>query len=295
MELLIAVIQMNSVPGEWKMNIDTAGILVKQAVEKGTQLVVLPELFATGYVPNEKIRNFGEVETGRTLRWMKEKAQEYKVSLGGGIPVYEDGELYNRYYIISPEGNIEGYAQKDNGEAYCFKRGEGIYIVNSTLGRIGVGICADNHESRIIRKLQDFNPDFLLMPHAWPSSKEQDFELREFVRDINSFMGIPVVFINPVGQMDKMKGVMGKLMNKMGFELRGQSSILDRNGDVLIQCGKESCIAVAKIRTGTTGRPLKAVPEYSGNVRPGSSILRKIIIPLDIFLGKRFYRNHIRI
>lgn len=93
------------------------------------------------------------------MNWMKEKARLYNVYIGGGIPIYSKGNLFNRFYIVDPSGNICGYAQKEFPESYCFKRDEGIFLINTELGNIGVSICADSHFSSVIKKLQNYDID----------------------------------------------------------------------------------------------------------------------------------------
>ena len=290
----IIAVQMRSVPGSREKNIEEAERLIADVDKHDKTLVVLPELFAAGYVANEKIKDLGEGEDGRTLCWMKMTAREKGIYLAGGLAVYEDGDLYNRYYLVSPEGEVEGYSQKYNGEAYCFRFNEGKYLIESSIGRLAAVICADNHKSHIIKEIQTLKPDLLIMPHAWPSIEQQDSELRDFVKTVRDLVKVPVVFVNPVGTMDRMRGLFGSIMARMGFGLRGHSMILDRRGKELAGLKLETGLLSAELGEGRSDEPFPLVPDYAGSIVPGSAIIRRVIIPIDVFFGKRFYNRNIR-
>ncbi|MDC7127166.1 MAG: hypothetical protein PQJ46_16500 [Spirochaetales bacterium] len=51
--------------------------------------------------------------------------------------------------------------------------------------------------------------------------------------------------------------------------------------------------ALGKIHAGASTLTAQAVPNYAGNILQGSSFLRKVIIPFDIFRGQRFYKKYI--
>lgn len=93
--------------------------------------------------------------------------------LGAGLVETDGRDFFNVFILCGPDGNIAGTARKDNAEAFCFKRGLGIHVIETTIGRIGVGICADNHFASLIALLQAEAVDLILMPHAWPTRCER--------------------------------------------------------------------------------------------------------------------------
>lgn len=290
--ITVATIQLNSEPNSYSKNLNSAELLIREAVEKKAELVVLPELFAVGYAANKSIFSLGETTDGPTLTWMRELSKKHNVFIGGGIPIYENDHLYNRFYICNPNGNVCGYAQKQYGESYCFKRDEGIFKIDTELGQIGVSICADTHFSATVSKLQNLNIDILLMPHAWPTLESGSQDEWDFSTTIANLLNIPVVFINGVGKIEPMQGVMGKLMPPSKFRLRGKSCIINANGQTINKLSGKPGILVENVTLGKISNKQNNVPNYDGWVHPGSRLLRNIIIPFDIWRGKRVYNRN---
>lgn len=288
----IAVIQHRSEPGAFSDNLESAGDLIKQAAAKNAELIILPELFAAGYSANERLFSMGELPTGPTLTWLKEQSRRYKVFLGGGVPLYDHGHLYNRYYVCDPDGEICGFAQKQNAEAYCFKRDEGAFIINTPLGRLGVSICADSHYSSVVTKLQELDIDILIMPHAWPTMQDGSKDEWVFAASISHSLKVPIIFVNGVGSMQPIQGMVGKLMTPEKFALRGRSCIVDATGQMVGRLDCEPGILVREVALGKSSNEKTIIPNYDGWVHPGSRLLRKIIIPLDIRRGKRVYEKN---
>ena len=64
----VAVVQAQSLPGQIQANLDHAAGLVDQAAAQGASIVVLPELFSCGYVPNRAVWEAAEARRGQTDR-----------------------------------------------------------------------------------------------------------------------------------------------------------------------------------------------------------------------------------
>ncbi len=75
----VAAIQTESKHGLIQANHEHAIPFIEQAIQAGAQLVVLPELFSTGYVPNETIWNAAEPKDGPTLSWLKQTSKRFGI------------------------------------------------------------------------------------------------------------------------------------------------------------------------------------------------------------------------
>lgn len=294
-EISIAIIQHNSEPCDYDGNIKRVEKYLRELKNKNIQLVVLPELFATGYCANQNIFRFGENEDGRTLNWMKEAAKLCNLHIGGGIPIFSEGELYNRFYIVDQFGDICGYAQKELSESYCFKRNEGIFYINTKLGKIGVSICADSHSTSVIKGLQKIDIDILLMPHAWPTLISGSQDEMDFLLSVVRILRIPIVFVNGIGNIESIQGLMGKLMHPSKFKLRGKSCIIDSNENILGSLGPEPGILKCKVKIEKNLFEKMEIPDYDGWIHDGSRIIRRIIIPFDICRGKKKYKKNLKL
>ncbi|RKJ37500.1 carbon-nitrogen hydrolase family protein, partial [Butyricicoccus sp. 1XD8-22] len=77
----VASIQMNCKLGDKEYNLSQAYALIKKAVEKGANLIVLPELFNTGYRVEESDVELAETIPGETSDWMIKISQEFKLTI----------------------------------------------------------------------------------------------------------------------------------------------------------------------------------------------------------------------
>ncbi len=304
-KIRVSCVQKYTIPGDMDYNLMKYEEGIKEAAENSAELVVFPELFSTGYIPNITSLKYAEKEEGKTIKWMKTQAIKYKVYIGGGVSIFENGQCYNRFYIINQNGDISGYAQKENGEAYCFKRGEGKHLIKTKLAMIGVGICADNHFVNVIKQLKESEAEIILMPHAWPSprpknrlsKKTSDLlikEIKNFPIMVSKIIGKPIIFVNQIGEMDYMQGLMGKAMNNNDFSLMGYSAIIQSNGQIDSQAGSTDAVLNSEVYLTKNNSDNNPVPNYSGWINPGSKFLRKFLIPIDIFIGSRVYNKKVQ-
>ena len=69
-------------------------------------LFVLPEMFSTGFCTQPE--GIAESADSETLHWMKRKAAERNCAIAGSVAVCENGNYYNRFYFVHPEGYRKG-------------------------------------------------------------------------------------------------------------------------------------------------------------------------------------------
>ena len=76
-----------------------------------TDLIVLPEMFPTGFSMNT-----GKICSGNNfagvLQWMQQQASSTGAMLAGGLAVMEDTHYYNRFYWVSPNGDKGHYDKR---------------------------------------------------------------------------------------------------------------------------------------------------------------------------------------
>ena len=305
-EIIIAAIQMESIHGEIKKNQARATILIEQAARDGAELIILPELFSCGYIPNSNIWKYGEANNSNTVKWLQETSRRLGIYLGAGLIEILENDYINTFVITNPKGDIEGRAQKNNAESYCFKRGKGEHIIHSSLGKIGVGICADNHYSSFIKQIQEDNIDLLLMPHATPSPfktsktvtdddiKKAEEGIKGFPSLVTSLLGVPTVFVNQIGKIATISGVLGKIINPDVFRLQGYSRIIDSDGALKAELADKEGIALAKVVLDPSCKKNNEIPDYYGWIHSGSRIVRKGLTPLDILIGSAYYKISVK-
>ncbi len=299
--ITVAVVQVASQPGQISANHQHALPFIETAVSQGAQLVILPELFASGYIPNQTIWQYGETLDGPTVTWLRQTAARLGIYLGVGFVEIAGDDFYNSYALAAPNGELAGCARKNWAETYCFKYGHGRHLIETALGTIGVGICADNHFTAFMRLMQKSDVDLLLMPHASPTPYQTsrtvspaDIEAaRQKATAVPLLyahtLGVPVLFVNPVGDMQPMSGLLGRFMTPELFRLQGQSCIVDSDGTLHGPLAAEEAVLVAEVRLGSARKQHDQPPDYDGWLHPGSQLTRKLLIPLDVMLGRTSY------
>ena len=80
-------------------------------IEKGsTHLIVLPEMFTTGFSMNAK--TLAEKEKGKIMQWMALQANNKNAVITGSIIFEEDEKYYNRLIWMRPDGTFEYYNKR---------------------------------------------------------------------------------------------------------------------------------------------------------------------------------------
>lgn len=95
-------------------------------------LFVLPEMFSTGFCTQPE--GIAESADSETLHWMKRKAAERNCAIAGSVAVCENGNYYNRFYFVHPDGAVQHYDKKHlftfGGEHKRFTAGTERVVVN---------------------------------------------------------------------------------------------------------------------------------------------------------------------
>ena len=133
-------------------------------------LYILPEMFSTGFCTSPE----GIAESdGSTLEWMKKKAAQCGAAIAGSVAIKEDGNFYNRFYFVKPDGDVVSYDKKHlftyGKEHESFTAGDRRVIVEYLGVRILLEICYDLRFPVWSRNRGDY--DMIIYVASWPSSR----------------------------------------------------------------------------------------------------------------------------
>lgn len=116
-----------------------------------TQLVLLPEMFSTGF--SMRPDALAETMDGPTVQWMKRVARQYRIVLTGSL-IIEDGKdhagkpaYFNRLLWVLPTGQIGQYDKRHRfaygGEDQFYTAGNRRFIASVNGWRVNCLVCYD--------------------------------------------------------------------------------------------------------------------------------------------------------
>lgn len=168
-----ATIQFKPVKGDVSGNRDRIIALLKEAVRNGAELITLPEMCLTGYVwsKREDIFALAEESTGESFQLFSRFCRENSCYLAYGFAEIDLGKLYNAQNLIDPKGELLTTYRKqhlfENDELWAEPGNLGFKIVDTAIGRIGMGICMDLNFNDFILFHYQQRTDYLLLAVNW--------------------------------------------------------------------------------------------------------------------------------
>lgn len=303
--LTVAAIQMTSRLGMVEENIEHATPMIEDAARQGAKLVMLPEMCMTGYTITKQVWDMAEPAGGPIEQWLASTARRLGIYLGAGLAGCEGEDFYNTYLLADPQGKVVGRVRKTQTEYNFFKAGDiASHVIDTDIGRIGVGICADNHVVFMPKLMEEQSVDILLMPHAWPTPyrtsrliseqdiKEQNDNAHEYALLLSKILGVPVVFANQTGPIEggRWPGILGRALTAEHFRYPGLSAIVDSDRSIKAQLVHDEGIITADVAMDPARKHKAEIPDYGGWLHPGALPMRKIVMPIEIFRGKMSYR-----
>jgi N-carbamoylputrescine amidase len=249
----VAAVQVESRNLDVDGNLARAEPWVRAAAERGAELVVCPELLATGYIFAESIWQAGEPRGGATERWLARLAATHRIFVGASYLEADGDDFYNTFALASPRGDIVGRVRKESlpvFEGWYFTSCDRPKVIDTELGRIAVGICNDNQTAAFLRRMIDERPDLILMPHSAPCAPGVARLLRAAVASVGRFyarsLGVPVVVVNKVGSPSRSPIPLAPLV-RVPFRFPGLSSVVDSDGRVVAELATGEGIAVGDV------------------------------------------------
>jgi len=142
------------------------------AIREKTDLIVLPEMFNTGFTMN--VEKCAEKPDGRTMHWMLEMAQQFDCVVSGSLIIEENGHYYNRFVWMTKDGNYIKYDKRHlfglAKEDQYFTAGTQRVIVELNGWKICPMICYDLRFPVWSRNL-NYAYDVLLYVANWPDKR----------------------------------------------------------------------------------------------------------------------------
>jgi predicted amidohydrolase len=206
---------------------------IKQ-LPKETDLVVLPEMFTTGFTMHPA--KVAESMNGTSITWMKNMASQHQIAITGSLVIEEKNLFYNRLVFVHPSGKIETYNKRHSftlaGEDKVYTSGNKKLIVHYKGWKICPLICYDLRFPVWARNTENY--DLLIYMANWPVKRIKAWETLLKSRAIENMSY--VIGVNRTGQ------------DANGYTYSGNSLLIDFLGNELSSLPKnEIGIICAKL------------------------------------------------
>ena len=252
-KVTVAAVQMNCTT-DVNENIAHAEKLVREAAEKGAQIILLPELFERQYFCQERRYDYYDfakpTEENDAVVHFRKVAEELQVVLP--ISFYEKAgnTLFNSCAVIDADGTLLGVYRKTHipddhyyQEKFYFTPGDtGFKVWNTRYARIGVGICWDQWFPETARALTLNGAQVLFYPTAIGSEPilENDSmpHWRRTMQGHAAANVIPVVAANRYG-LESVKPCKENGGQESALNFFGSSFITDELGEIVVQAGRD--------------------------------------------------------
>lgn len=139
-----------------------------------TDLIVLPETFATGFIVDELHSD----NPTPVLDWMQALSAQRQAAVTGTIALEENGRWHNRLHFFTPDGTVQTYDKRHlfptSPEPELFQKGDTLPIFEYQGWRICPQICYDLRFPVWCRnsvKDGQFKYDILLYVANWPAAR----------------------------------------------------------------------------------------------------------------------------
>ncbi len=214
--MIITTIQSDIIWEDIDKNLE---IYQKKINDIKSDIIILPEMFTTGFTMNPQ--DLAEEMNGKTIQWMKKNSTKINSVICGSIIIKENGNYYNRFVWVSPDGSIYTYDKKHlfsfAGESENYKSGDSKIIIDYKGWRICPLICYDLRFPVWSRNVEDY--DILIYVANWPSKRKNAWKNLLISRAIENQSY--VIGVNRVGT------------DKNGYSYNGDSCLINALGETL--------------------------------------------------------------
>ena len=212
------------------------------ALDADTDLVVLPEMFTTGF--SMAAEQTAEDDAEITLPWLITLAAEQEVAITGSLAVRERGQVFNRLLFVTPDGKHQVYDKRHlfrmSGEHQHYAAGRDKLIVEWREWRICPMICYDlrfpvwaRNRNALSGKDTRSEYDLLLFVANWPAKRRQHWRQLLVARAIENQSYC--IGLNRIGS------------DGNGLDYSGDSLVFAADGETLLDCEDKSGVLSVRL------------------------------------------------
>lgn len=237
MKWSISIGQMDVQLGKPQANLQTVKAMTAEASRRGSDIVVFPELWSTGYDLENGADYATSTEAG-IFAEVQQLAKTHQIAiLGSCLSDLGEGKIGNTAVYIDKTGQNLGEYSKTHlfrlmAEDQYLAAGQQKTMVETEGGLMGLTICYDLRFPELFRAYALAGAQLVFVPSEWPHPRLKHWQTLLRARAIENQMFI--VACNRVG-------------NSKGTDFFGHSAIIDPWGETIIEGGEQEMLLTAVI------------------------------------------------
>lgn len=196
-------------------------------------LIVLPEMFSSGFTMNPKA--VAETMNGETIAWLQHLAKAKDCAITGSLVIEENGKYYNRLVFVYPNGELKTYDKRHlftlAGEDKVYTAGKEKLIIEYKGFRICPLICYDLRFPVFARNVEDY--DVLIYVANWPKPRINAWDILLKARAVENMSY--AIGVNRIG------------MDENELEYVGHSQTVDFLGNYLLEPQETDSVFIVEL------------------------------------------------
>jgi predicted amidohydrolase len=236
MNLTISLAQIACQVGDPEANFARVVDWTEEAARRGSDLVLFPELWASGYDLENWERYATPLGDGLFQR-IADLAQEHRIAIGGSLLEKSGHKAYNTFTLYGPDGSLWGVYRKihlfrllDEEKWLC--AGDSLEVAKTPWGPVGLSICYDLRFPEVFRPYALARARLVLLVAEWPERRIEHWRTLLRARAMEN-----QIFVAAVNRVGESKGV----------RIGGASAVINAWGNTVVEGGLSETLLTAAI------------------------------------------------
>lgn len=225
-------------------NLDKTLRFMKEAKERGADLILFPEVQFSRFFPQYEARDAGAflMDMGHpAISAVRDACRALGIYASPNVYLTQDGRRFDASLLIDGRGEVVGLskmvhiaqAERFYEQDYYEPADDGFHVYETPFGRIGIVICFDRHYPESIRTSALMGADLILVPTA--NTKAEPSELFEWEMRVQAFQSsVAIAMCNRTGREDAM-------------DFSGESLLVGADGERIVKADDREQLLCADV------------------------------------------------
>jgi len=250
-QLIVSLAQMDCQLGEPEANQARAVAFIAEAARRNSHLVLLPELWRSGYDLAHAGRYAAALGTG-PFAWLAGQSRAHRLWIASSLLEAREGEIFNTATLFSPTGELAAVYRKIHlfglmEEDRTLAAGNAAPVFDLPWGRSALAICYDLRFPELFRRYALEGAVLIMLPAQWPRRRAEAF--RTLVRARAAENQCFMLACNRVGKSGDTS-------------FGGRSAVVDPWGNVIVEGGETELLLTAAVEMGQVAEAREHIPVF---------------------------------